>query len=79
MSVDPKEIFSKRLKQGRLMRGLSLRGLADSLNGEVVSYNALAKYEKAQMLPSSGVIVSLATALNLPQDFFFRSYSLELG
>jgi len=78
MVVDPKEIFSRRLKQGRLMRGFSLRALADSLSGDTVSYNALAKYEKAQMLPSSGVIVSLAKALNLQQDFFFRSFSLEL-
>lgn len=79
MVGDPREIFSKRLKQGRLMRGLSLRALAESLDGDTVSYNALAKYEKAQMLPSSGVIVSLSNALNLQQDFFFRSFSLELG
>lgn len=74
---DPKLIFSQRLAQARKMRGLSLRQLADKLDG-VVSYNALHKYEQAQMMPDSEVLIALAEALGQEVDFFFREPSLEL-
>ena len=42
--------FSARLKQARLMCGLSLRELADKIGG-AVSYAALSKYEHGVMQP----------------------------
>lgn len=73
-----KTVFGERLRQARLMKGLSLRGLSDLLSG-LVSYNALSKYEKGEMMPSSGVLVSLANVLGRNPDFFFRSSSISFS
>jgi len=70
-------IFGERLKQARAMAGLSLRGLSDALNG-LVSYNALSKYEKGEMLPSSGVLIELSCILKRSQDFFFMPFDVRL-
>ena len=59
------------------MRGLSLRGLEDSLE-KAVSYSALFKYENGDAMASSEVIRRIAKALQLPLDFFFRTYSVKL-
>ena len=71
-------IFGERLKQARLMKGLSLRGLSEALNG-LVSYNALSKYEKGEMKPSSGVLISLSEALGRNPDFFFRPLTVSFS
>jgi len=77
MNNNPKIIFSHRLAQARKMRGLSLRSLAELVDG-VVSYAALHKYEQAEMLPGSAVLVALATALKQSADFFFRPLTVSL-
>jgi Zn-dependent peptidase ImmA (M78 family) len=74
---DPKRTFAQRLAQARKMRGLSLRALAGKLAGRI-SHNALHKYERAQMMPDSEVLIALADALDQDVDFFFRAPSLEL-
>lgn len=74
---DPKQIFAQRLTQARKMRGLSLRALAEKLEGQI-SHNALHKYEMARMMPDSDVLVAVADALNQDVDFFFREPSLKL-
>lgn len=76
-SEEAKTIFSKRLRQARAMRGLSLRGLAGELKG-AVSHNALAKYEKGEMMPGSDVLGQLADVLGRSPDFFFRPFTLQL-
>ena len=76
---DPKEIFSRRLLQARKMRGLSLRALSEKLEGQQVSHSALAKYEKGQMMPSSGVLIALAHALVLKPGYFLRSFEVDLA
>ena len=76
-SLDPRDILARRLRQARTMRGLSLRGLSEALGG-MVSYNALSKYEKGQMMPGSAVVIALADALNVTPDFLFRQYTVEL-
>lgn len=65
-----KDIFPIRLKNARKMRGMSLRKLSEEMNGEV-SANALAKYEKGEIFPSSKVMIKLASALGLRIDDFF--------
>lgn len=70
-------VFGERLKQARAMAGLSLRGLSDALDG-AVSYNALSKYEKGEMMPSSGVLIELARVLKRNQDFFFMPVDVQL-
>ncbi|MEN8254021.1 MAG: XRE family transcriptional regulator [Verrucomicrobiota bacterium] len=70
-------VFGERLKQARAMAGLSLRGLSDAMGG-AVSYNALSKYEKGEMLPSSKVLIELASVLKRNQDFFFMPIDVRL-
>ncbi|MBM3878170.1 MAG: ImmA/IrrE family metallo-endopeptidase [Verrucomicrobia bacterium] len=74
---DPKLIFAQRLTQARKMRGLSLRALAEKLEGRV-SHNALHKYEQGQMMPDSEVLVALCDALGRKPDFFFRDSTVKL-
>jgi Zn-dependent peptidase ImmA (M78 family) len=77
MSEDPKRTFGHRLRQARTMMGWSLRELSDAMRPQV-SHNALAKYERAEMMPGSDVVGALSVALQQPADFFFRSLTLEL-
>jgi Zn-dependent peptidase ImmA (M78 family) len=60
------------------MCGLSLRALGDAIGG-AVSHNALAKYEKGEMMPGSNVLLALSAALDQPVDFFFRPFRLIIG
>jgi Zn-dependent peptidase ImmA (M78 family)/DNA-binding XRE family transcriptional regulator len=71
------EIFSRRLKQARAMAQLSLRELSEAI-GNKVSYNALSKYEKGEMMPGGEVLAAIAAALKQPADFFFRAFCVEL-
>ena len=72
-----KDIVAKRIKSARVMAGLSLRELSQKMEN-TVSYNAIAKYEKAEMMPDSKVLISLSKALNVKPDFFFRPYSVNI-
>jgi len=74
---DPRQTFAQRLIQARKMRGLSLRALAEKLEGRV-SHNALHKYEQGRMMPDSEVLAALADALERDLDFFFREKAVEL-
>lgn len=77
MPDTPADIFPRRLRQARVMRGLSLRALAEALRG-AVSHTALAKYEAGEMAPGSDLLVRLCDALGQPPDFFFRPFTLKL-
>ncbi len=57
-------MLSKRLKQLRLARGLSLEALAAELGG-IVTRQALLKYEQGKMMPSPTVANKLAAALGV--------------
>lgn len=72
------DIFPRRLRQARLMRGLSLEKLSQML-GSSVTRQAINKYEKGQMKPDSHVLIALAKALNVKVDYFFRPYTVEVG
>jgi Zn-dependent peptidase ImmA (M78 family)/DNA-binding XRE family transcriptional regulator len=74
---DPKAIFGSRLKQARAMSGLSLRKLEEAIGG-AVSYNALSKYEKGEMMPNSEVLMSVAEATGQSYGFFFRPKQSEI-
>lgn len=75
---DLKTRFGQRLERARLMRGLSLRGLSEALGG-LVSYNAIAKYEKGLMGPDSSVLIALCRALGVDTEFFFRPTTITLS
>ena len=72
-----KETLPERIKQARVMAGLSLRGLADASNG-VVSHNAVARYEKGVMLPGSAALSAIAEAVKQPLDYFIRPFHRRL-
>ena len=72
-------MFGDRLKLARKKAGLSLRALADRLEGEKrVSAQALGKYERGEMMPSSGVLIALSKALGEPVRYFMSSMKSEL-
>lgn len=72
------EIFSRRLKQARIIKGMSLETLSNAMNN-IVTRQAINKYEQGKMMPDSKVLIALASSLGVKVDFFFRPYSVEVG
>lgn len=72
-----KEIFAQRLKSARLLKQLSLRELAEAVNGKL-SHTAIANYEKGELIPDSQVLNILSNALDVKTDYFFRPFSVKL-
>jgi Zn-dependent peptidase ImmA (M78 family)/DNA-binding XRE family transcriptional regulator len=70
-------IFANRFKLARTMAGLSLQQLSDKLEN-VVSKQALSKYEKGKMLPSGDVLINLSKAMDVSVDFFFTSPAVNV-
>lgn len=72
-------MFGERLKLARKKAGLSMRSLADVLDAENrVSAQAIGKYERGEMLPSSSVLIALSKVLGEPVRFFMSPMSIEL-
>ncbi len=69
--------FAKRLQQARLKSRLSMEKLCEKMNGSVTK-QAISKYEKAKMMPSSTILISLAEVLGCDIDYFFRPFTFEL-
>lgn len=78
MAPQPSDVFARRLQQARTMRGLSLRALEAAIRG-TVSHNALAKYERGEMMPGSETLIALGDALAQPVDFFFRPFRVAVN
>lgn len=72
-----KTTVAKRIKSARTLAGLSLRELSHNMDG-LISYNAISKYEKGEMMPDSKVMLQLAKALNVKVDYFFMPYSVQI-
>jgi Zn-dependent peptidase ImmA (M78 family)/DNA-binding XRE family transcriptional regulator len=70
-------MFGERLKLARKRAGLSLRGLADHLEGQV-SAQAIGKYERNEMMPSSPVLIELSKTLGLPLGYFMSPMQARL-
>lgn len=73
-----KNIFAYRVRSARKMAGFSQQNLADNLNN-IISKQAISKYEKGEMLPDSRVLLKLADALNVKPDYFFREPVVNLS
>jgi Zn-dependent peptidase ImmA (M78 family)/DNA-binding XRE family transcriptional regulator len=71
-------IFAERLKALRMRSGMSLDDLAEA-SGGVVSRQAIHRYEKGEMMPSTAVLLALARALNTSLDDFFRVTEVSLS
>ena len=64
-------LFSSRLKQARIMQGLSMDALCEKA-GNALSKQSISKYETGKMMPDSKSLIILANALGLSVDYFFR-------
>jgi Zn-dependent peptidase ImmA (M78 family) len=70
-------MFGDRLKLARKKAGYSLRGLSDALNGEVTA-QAIGKYERSEMMPSSGVLSRLTKVLGVSPEYLLSEQVEEL-
>lgn len=61
-------MFGDRLNLARKKAGFSLRGLSDALGGKVTA-QAIGKYERGEMMPSSGVLIQLAGTLGVSLEY----------
>lgn len=71
------EIFATRLKQARVMRGLSMDELVRK-TGNVLSKQSVSKYEAGKMMPDSTILIALSNALEMSLDYFFRPLTVEI-
>ena len=70
-------MISKRLKQLRLARGLSLEGLAAATGG-IVTKQSLSKYEKGKAQPSPVVLNKMAKALGVKAAYLWTEPSVRI-
>lgn len=68
-------MIGNRIRQARKAAGMSLRKLAENAG---ISAMAISKYENDQATPSSNVLINLAKALNVREEYFFRHTQVEL-
>lgn len=66
-----------RLRRARVLKSLSLQQLADQLGD--ISKQALSKYEQGRDTPNSTRLLSLADALGVSPEYFFRPDTVTLG
>jgi Zn-dependent peptidase ImmA (M78 family)/transcriptional regulator with XRE-family HTH domain len=70
-------MFEDRLKLARKKAGLSLRSLAEAL-GNQVSAQAIGKYERGEMMPSSSTLLALARTLDVSLDYLMGTQVQQL-
>ena len=70
-------MFGERLKLARKRNGLSLRALSSDIGG-TVSAQAIGKYERGEMMPSSTVALALAKALDVSVSYLFSPSNVSL-
>ena len=70
-------MIGARLKNSRARVGLSLRDLEDQI-GNLVSAQAIGKYERDEMMPSSRVLIALAKALQVSESHLISAGEIEL-
>ena len=70
-------MIGERLKLARAASGLSLRGLEERLQ-RLVTAQAIGKYERDEMMPSSRVLIALARALKVTEEYLLNPAAVEL-
>lgn len=71
-------MIGNRLKRARDALGLSLRELEARIQAQV-SAQAIGKYERDEMMPSSSVLLALSKALDVSPDYLMSQRSIELS
>lgn len=67
-----KGMIGSRLKLARAAAGVSLRALEARLGG-LVTAQAIGKYERDAMMPSSPVLIALAAALDVTEEHLLNT------
>lgn len=70
-------MIGRRLKLSRVSAGLSLRELSDKI-GNLVSAQAIGKYERNEMMPGSKVLIALAQALGVSVNYLVSEGLIDL-
>jgi Zn-dependent peptidase ImmA (M78 family)/DNA-binding XRE family transcriptional regulator len=70
-------MIGNRLKRARDAKGFSLRELEAAIQGQV-SAQAIGKYERDEMMPSSTVLLALAKVLEVTPEFLLSEREIEL-
>ena len=70
-------MIGQRLRLARAASGLSLRGLELKV-GNLVTAQAIGKYERDEDMPRSGVLSALARALNVSEDYLLAPDEMML-
>jgi len=70
-------MIGNRLKRSRDALGLSLRDLEAAIHGQV-SAQAIGKYERDEMMPSSTALLALAKALHVSPEYLLSEREIEL-
>ncbi|WP_235955323.1 helix-turn-helix domain-containing protein, partial [Sphingobium psychrophilum] len=70
-------MIGNKLKVARSASGMSLRALADAM-GSIVSAQAVGKYERNEDMPSSRVLIALAKALSVSEEYLLNEDELSL-
>lgn len=69
--------FPERLKSARKMKGYSLQDLADAM-GNVITKQALNKYEAGIMKPDSEVLSAICKVLDVTSEYFTKKSKITL-
>ena len=69
-------MIGERIKRARAASGLSMQALADQVG---LSANMIKKYEHDKSMPSSPVLLKLASALSVRTEYFFRPTKVSLA
>ena len=70
-------MIGQRLRISRLAAGLSLRDLGAKIDNRVTA-QVISKYERNESMPSSGVLIALADALDMTVDYLMGDGDLVL-
>lgn len=71
-------MIGNRLKRAREALGLSLRELEAAIQGQV-SAQAIGKYERDEMMPSSTILLAMAKALHVSPEYLLSEREIQLA
>ncbi|MFZ4464565.1 MAG: helix-turn-helix domain-containing protein [Bacteroidales bacterium] len=72
-----KELFARRLKNARKLAGMSQDDLVCAMDG-YVKKTSIAKYERAEMMPDSLVVLAMSQALGVLPGYFTREMNVTI-
>lgn len=73
--MSDRKTLGERIRSARKSASMNMRTLAAKVG---VSHNAIAKYERGEMTPSSGTLLKLGKALNVSVSWFFREQKVSI-